>query len=79
VTPERWQHIKAMLAEVLTVRHEERGPFLARFAGSDPELHAELRSLLAAHDAAQPSFLETPAAAHDPDSAAPDRRGCRGD
>jgi tetratricopeptide (TPR) repeat protein len=52
MSPERWGEIQALFAEVRSLTPEERTGRLAEISGTDPELHRELESLLAAHDRA---------------------------
>ena len=47
MTPERWQQIKAVLAEAMEVPTGERDAFIDRASGDDTELRREVRSLLA--------------------------------
>ena len=47
MTPERWQQIKAVLAEAMDVPTGERDAFIDRASGDDTELRREVRSLLA--------------------------------
>jgi eukaryotic-like serine/threonine-protein kinase len=61
MTPERWQQVSEALDKVLCSCAEERLEYLAEIAQSDPELHQELESLLASHQAAGAEFLNTPA------------------
>ncbi|MDE2136499.1 MAG: serine/threonine protein kinase, partial [Gammaproteobacteria bacterium] len=62
MTPERWQEVKAALAEALGLAGAARESALAAIAARDPQLHAEVVSLLAA-DEAGGARLETPAPA----------------
>jgi serine/threonine protein kinase len=50
MTPERWAHIKQLLAEALERPPAQREEFIARAAGSDVALLAEVQSLLASHE-----------------------------
>jgi eukaryotic-like serine/threonine-protein kinase len=59
-TDERWVRVKALFAEVLERPPERREAFLAACCAGDPATADEVRSLLAAHDAAG-RFIETPA------------------
>jgi len=52
MSPERWGEIQALFAEVRHLTPEERTGRLAEISDTDPELHRELESLLAAHDQA---------------------------
>lgn len=58
---EGWARVQALFGEALERPAAERGPFLADVAEREPELAAEVRSLLDAH-AASSSFLDEPAA-----------------
>jgi eukaryotic-like serine/threonine-protein kinase len=58
--PERWTHVDQLLQSALELPAADREPFLRRACGSDGQLEAELRSLLAAHDRAD-GFLADPA------------------
>jgi hypothetical protein len=74
MSPERWGEVQALFSQVRGLTPEERADRLAEVSDTDPELHRELESLLAAHDRAdellgsfeqlisEPSF-ETPEAA----------------
>ena len=78
MNPERWGEIQTLFAEVRGLKPDERSVRLADISETDPELHAELESLLAAHDSAdgllghfervisEPSF--EPAASDDVDA-----------
>src|SRR6266571_6658290 len=52
LTPERWQQIKEVFAQVQERNPAERGDFLRQVCGSDEKLRAEVQSLLAAEDGA---------------------------
>jgi tetratricopeptide (TPR) repeat protein len=52
MSPERWGEVQALFAEVRSLTPEERTDRLAEISDTDPELHRELESLLAAHDRA---------------------------
>ncbi len=56
--PERWQTIADLFAELADRPERERADRLAAVRAADPDLHAELLSLLAAHDAG--GFLDEP-------------------
>jgi eukaryotic-like serine/threonine-protein kinase len=62
MNPERWQCVKQLLVEVLTVESRERSSFLDRACDGDSELRHELDSLLASHERAGTGFLKAPAA-----------------
>jgi serine/threonine protein kinase/tetratricopeptide (TPR) repeat protein len=61
--PERWQQVKAALGDAMALSAEARTAYLERLRQSDPELSAELESLLEADRHAGSAFLEDPAAA----------------
>ncbi|HUQ82868.1 MAG TPA: serine/threonine-protein kinase [Gemmatimonadaceae bacterium] len=50
VTPERWAEVKAIVASALELPLDERDGYVHRACGSDDELCAEVRSLLAASE-----------------------------
>jgi hypothetical protein len=60
VTPERWQEVSEEMENALRLNTGERLSYLAHLAVSDPELHREVQSLLAAHEEAGPEFLKSP-------------------
>jgi serine/threonine protein kinase len=62
MNPERWQQITDSMDKALGLQGGERAAFLARLAHSDPELHAEVVSLLSSHAQAGAEFLNTPVA-----------------
>ncbi len=57
MTPERWSVVKSVFHAVLDAAQSEREAMLAERCGSDAELLAEVRAMLASHDAAD-GFLE---------------------
>ncbi len=57
MTPERWQQVKTALDEAMGLPAAERDAYLARIGASDPELVAEVRSLLTADESAGEGFL----------------------
>jgi len=60
MTPERWQRVNEVFHAALAREAHERAAFLAEACAGDPDLRAEVESLLAAH--AQPgSFIDAPA------------------
>jgi eukaryotic-like serine/threonine-protein kinase len=61
VNVERWQRVKEVFAEALDT--PDRSAYLSGACRDDPELRAEVESLLAAH-AETDGFIEKPAAAH---------------
>ncbi|MDB4983668.1 MAG: hypothetical protein JWM82_4420, partial [Myxococcales bacterium] len=50
MTPERWQRIKAVFAAALASERARRGPLVDELCAGEPSLHAEVRSLIAAHE-----------------------------
>jgi len=54
-----WDRIRDLFHDALELDPPAREPFLTQLAGSDPDLAAEVRSLLAAHDEAT-GVLDTP-------------------
>jgi serine/threonine protein kinase/tetratricopeptide (TPR) repeat protein len=61
MTPERWQQVSEALDKLLRFSATQRLDYLAEVARGDPELHRELESLLASHEAVGAEFLNTPA------------------
>lgn len=59
MTPERWQHVKAVLHAALSVEPRERAALLADACAGDDALRGEVEALLAATDRAD-GFFETP-------------------
>jgi hypothetical protein len=57
MTPERWQQIREVLEAVLERPAGEKADFLNQACASDPELRAEVDSLIAYQDEAE-EFLE---------------------
>jgi hypothetical protein len=60
MTPERWQQVKDLLGQALQIPPEERGAFLDGVCNSDPELRAEIVSLLSEQEVVQSRFLRSP-------------------
>jgi len=60
MTPERWQEVSDSVDRALRLDAQERLPYLAQLALSDPELHHEVESLLASHQEAGAEFLKSP-------------------
>src|SRR5438132_13415697 len=59
-TPESMQQLEELFHEALALEPPERAEFMARLRDSNPELVAELESLIAAHE--QPdSLIDAPA------------------
>jgi eukaryotic-like serine/threonine-protein kinase len=61
VKPERWAQVRKILDAALELSPEARPAYVARVCATDPGLHQEVESFLAAHDHAANSFLEKPA------------------
>src|SRR4029077_10582052 len=61
MTPERWILVSRIFDELLGVEAHARESRLEVLCGQDPELRAEVHSLVAAHERAQSRFLESPA------------------
>jgi serine/threonine protein kinase len=61
VTPERWRQINDLFHAALELQGAARQSLLERTSASDPELAAEVRSLLAVHHSSDRRFLEEPA------------------
>jgi serine/threonine protein kinase len=62
MNPERWQEIRAVLDKAIALSESERSAFLEATCSADPELRAEVESLLRSHEDAGSVFLKTPAA-----------------
>lgn len=58
MTPERWQQVKELVAEALSVEARERSRFLAKVCSTDPALYQEVHQLLALESEAD-AFLES--------------------
>ncbi|MFV1988840.1 MAG: protein kinase [Gemmatimonadota bacterium] len=50
MTPELWERVEYFFAEVADLQTEERAERLEEIGKTDPELYAELKSLIEAHD-----------------------------
>src|SRR5262245_60254742 len=59
--PERWERIKDLFNAAIEQAPEARGQLLDQACATDPELRAEVDSLLAAHDDSD-DFIDWPAA-----------------
>lgn len=59
MTPERWEQVKAVLDGALETGPAERAAFVAAACGEDPELRAEVESLLAFEEESE-VFIEEP-------------------
>jgi len=60
MTPERWQHIKALLQSALERKPLERNEFLDQACSDDPSLRSEVETLIASYERAG-GFIESPA------------------
>jgi serine/threonine protein kinase/tetratricopeptide (TPR) repeat protein len=60
MTPERWQHVKGVLASVLESDPGERSTYLDRVCEGDPFLRADVENLLAANHLLESGFLNVP-------------------
>ena len=60
--PERWQQVREVLGAALALPACDRSGYLDNNCCDDPELRAEVESLLASHDEAGSVFLNKPAA-----------------
>ena len=58
---ERWQRVKQLLDQAITIESGERSSFLDHACDGDAELRNEVDSLLASHEQAGTGFLKTPA------------------
>lgn len=68
----RWRRVSDLLAQALDRASGERERWLSELARAEPDVAAELRTLLAAHErASSGGFLERPAAALDPNLGVP--------
>jgi tetratricopeptide (TPR) repeat protein len=63
VTPQRWQRVKDVFTAASALPRADWPAYLEQACGEDPELAAEVASLLAAH-AQQNAVVDRPAAAH---------------
>ncbi len=59
MTPEQWQRVREVLADVLELKPEERTGFLDRACSSDHGLRGEVERLLAGSDEARSDFLQS--------------------
>jgi eukaryotic-like serine/threonine-protein kinase len=65
VNPARWQQLMIVFDAALQLDPSLRAGYVDENCASDPELRAEIESLLAAHERMRPEFLNTPAAGLD--------------
>ncbi len=80
MTPERWQQIRGVFDQAVSIRAEGRAAFLDKACATDEELRREVESLLVSDDKAGTRFLNTPAvdlAKGRPMAEAPSRVGRR--
>jgi serine/threonine protein kinase/Tol biopolymer transport system component len=61
MTPDRWQKVQELLAAATELEPASRGEFLDEACRGDPELRAEVDSLLSSLEKAPMGFLESPA------------------
>ena len=60
MNPERWQQVRHILDQALTVGTNDRADFLNSACAGDPELRDEVESLLRSHQDAGSAFLNQP-------------------
>jgi non-specific serine/threonine protein kinase/serine/threonine-protein kinase len=58
LTPERWQHIRGLLAELIEVPDQDRPAFLSSACGDDTNLRTQLEDLLRMHEATEARGLD---------------------
>ncbi|HEY4212636.1 MAG TPA: protein kinase [Steroidobacteraceae bacterium] len=61
MSPERWEQVSKVFDELLVMDANARAARLDVVCRDDPQLRAEVSSLLSAHEQAQSRFLESPA------------------
>lgn len=54
----RWQQVKEVLHTALELKSDQRSHYLGQVCSADPDLRAEVESLLEAHDEAASGFME---------------------
>jgi serine/threonine protein kinase len=57
MNPERWERVKQLVGDAMTLEARERESFVDRICQGDSELQREVRSLLSFHDQAGTDFL----------------------
>ena len=62
MNPERWERVKDLLNEAISVDPAQRQSFLDRACDGDSDLRREVQTLLSSHEQAASSFLSIPAA-----------------
>ncbi len=72
MNPQRWQQIKVALDLALELKGDLRTAYIDQITANDAELRGELQALIAAHDEAGETFLNTPAAIGFNDLTGPD-------
>jgi eukaryotic-like serine/threonine-protein kinase len=72
MTPEHWRRVKSALSEAMALSGAARAAYLESLGRHDPQMRAEVESLLAAEQEAGSRFLETPAPAALDDAALED-------
>ena len=65
MTVERWEQVKDLLHQALSLGPEERAHFLNETCASDAELRAEVESLLSAQENIRSSFMQSPLLANE--------------
>src|SRR5256885_12807759 len=60
LTPERWQRIREVFAEIIEIPERERSAFFSIACAEDPELHLQVEDLLRAHEASEAGYLDRP-------------------
>lgn len=58
LTPERWQQIRDLLAELIEIPERDRPAFLSSACGNDTDLRMQLDTLLRAHEATEARGLD---------------------
>jgi len=58
LTPEAWQRVRGVLERAIEMNPAERGSYLDAECGGDPELRAEVESLIQSFERAGDTFLE---------------------
>ncbi|HYR87043.1 MAG TPA: hypothetical protein VE422_23380 [Terriglobia bacterium] len=61
MTPERWQHIKALFQAALEIEESQRKAFIDRACNGDSSLQQEIESLLRSYNQTS-QFMEPPSA-----------------
>ncbi|MBI3478011.1 MAG: serine/threonine protein kinase [Acidobacteria bacterium] len=75
MNPERWERVKQLAGEAMTLEVRERESFVDRLCQGDSELQREVRSLLSFHDQAGTDFLNGPAVELEQGTSATPARG----